>query len=450
MSVAVRPLVRPFVSAGLALATVGVMAAAPTTAPQTRLATDPVSLTAASGSLANVPANIVNAILNIPSAELAGVQRLTAAMYTSQNWFIYSPVNVLGADPSNPEMVKGGVDMLIPFPALSHSLGDQLNWWFMANFPMNAGCTGFPPCPDLNSLLNVMFKVPGPAFYSLDGYTFAEPLTPTNNPVSDQEGQWNADLGQTGVPVPWYADNVKLDQFDSLKSVWNYLTGTPGKVVIPTVNEIVKTYGDFAKSLWNSWNPFVPQGVLWNPYYSVSAFILRPFAKALCPSCNPYDPFMPVGWVPGGWVPDNFTYVPTSPYNPFKHYAVSHGPVPVEYDFTYKIQPIEPGAAATAGQQNPEQPDSPVAANPVSQSPVSQGPVAQAPVPRAASVRANRSRVQPATATSVTGEQSNTSADTAPAISAGTAPAPASPRATRAAAAARTSHDVTTSSRTAE
>lgn len=285
MSVAVRP----YLSAGLALASVGVIAAAPLAAQQDslRLANDRVELTA--GTISNVLTNTVNAFLNIPAAELAGVQRLTAAMLSSQNWFIYSPVNVLGADPSNPEMVKGSLDMLIPFPALSHPTGDALNAWFEANFPMNAGCTGFPPCPDLNSLLNVMFKVPGIAFNMPDGYTFAEPITPTNNPVSNQEGQWNADLGQTGAPVPWYAETVKLDPFEGVKSVVNYLTGTPGKVIIPTVNQIVDTYTAFAKSLWGSFNPFVPQGVLWNPYYSISAFVLRPFAKVLCPSCNPYE-----------------------------------------------------------------------------------------------------------------------------------------------------------------
>lgn len=427
MSVAVRPLFTPLVSAGLALASVGVIATAPQGAPQTRVAGVPVSLTAASGSLANVPMNIVNAILNAPAAELAGVKRLSAALYSSQNWFIYSPVNVLGADPSNPEMVKGLVDMLIPFPALSHSVGDQLNWWFVANFPMNAGCTGFPPCPDLNALLNVMFKVPGPAFYGIDGYTFAEPLTPTNNPVSDQEGQWNADLGQIGVPVPWYADNVKLDQFESVKSVWNYLTSSPGKVSIPTIKEIVDTNVEYLKALWNSWNPFVPQGVLWNPYYSISAVILRPFAKFLCPACNPYDPFMPVGWAPGGWVPDAFKYVPTSPYNPFKHYPVSHGPVPVEYDFNYKVQPTPvTAAAATAGTQSTGESDSAVAASTNALTPVS--------APRPAAARAGRSNVHPAAAAA---EKSGAASDTA-----GAAP---SPRAARAAAAARTTHDSTPS-----
>lgn len=425
MSVALRP----YLSAGLALASVGVIAAAPLAAQQqsVRLANDQVALTA--GTISNVLTNTVNAVLNIPASELDGVKRLTAAMYSSQNWFIYSPVNVLGADPSNPEMVKGLMDMLIPFPTLSRPFGDQLNAWFEANFPMNAGCTGFPPCPDLNSLLNVMFKVPGTAFYDQRGYTFAEPLTPTNNPVSTQEGQWNADLGQTGVPVPWYAETVKLDPFESLKSLVSYLGGTPGKVTIPTAKQIVDTYTAFAKSLWNSWNPFIPQGVLWNPDYSLSAFVLRPFAKALCPTCNPYDPFMPIGWAPGGWVPDAFTYVPTSPTNPFQHYAVSHGPVPVEYDFNYKPEPVVVTAAAVAAAPQGTGSSDSVAPEQTSLTAVTQA------LPTAASARASRAKVQPATAVSASGEAASvaaTPAAEAPAVEVATAKATdSSPRASR-------------------
>ena len=92
MSVAVRP----YLSAGLALASIGVIAAAPIANPQpaVRAANPPVNLTAS--SIANVPQNVLNAVLNIPSAELEGVKRLTAAMVISRSWYVYSPVNVLG------------------------------------------------------------------------------------------------------------------------------------------------------------------------------------------------------------------------------------------------------------------------------------------------------------------------------------------------------------------
>lgn len=347
--------VRPWLSAGVALASVGVIAAAPLAESQQvrHVVNPPVSL--AASSIANVPRNILNALLNIPAAELAGVQRLTAAMVISQSWYVYSDVNVLGWDPGNPEMLKGLVDMMFPFPAFSTPAGEQLNWLVAANLPMNAGCTGFPPCADLSSLTNVMFRVPVVAFLTGGGYTFAEPVTPTNNPVSVQEGQWNFDLGQTGAPVSWYAHTVKLEPLAGVKSALDYLTDTPGTVEIPTVKEIVDTYAAFAKSLWASLYPFVPQSVLWNPYYSISALITRPFYKLLCQGCNSYDPFMPVGWEPGDWVPDAFTYVPTSPYNPFVHYPVSHGPEPVEYDFAYSTE-VAAGAgsaaSASAGQQD--------------------------------------------------------------------------------------------------
>jgi hypothetical protein len=62
-------------------------------------------------------------------------------------------------------------------------------------------------------------------------------------------------------------------------------------------------------ALWKSWYPFVPQSTLWNPKMSLSAYLWRPFAKVLCPDCNPADPFMPVDWNPGDDIPAG-SYVP--------------------------------------------------------------------------------------------------------------------------------------------
>ncbi len=387
--------VRPSVSAGLALLSAGVLTASPLSVPQEslRTITAPVALAAAAGSWANAPANLLNAVLNAPMAEIKGVQRLTAAMISSGSWFIYSPVNVLGADPSNPEMVKGLVDMAIPFPTLSTPDGEQLNAWFTANFPMNAGCTGFPPCPDLGALLNVMFKVPGWKFYTAKGYTFTEPITPALNPVSWQEAQWNFDLGQTGDPVPWYGQTAKFGVLDGTKALVNYLKSTPGKVELPTVKQIWDTYDAFYNSLWASWNPFVPQSVLWNPGYSISAVLTRPFSWALCPSCNPYDPFMPVGWKPGDWVPDAFTYKPASPTNPSLRWPVSHGPQPA-----VTTTPVT-SASATAATDSAAVPALAASAAPAASSPAASAPTVAAGQKRSAPARTARaSRAKPAAA----------------------------------------------------
>ncbi len=96
---------------------------------------------------------------------------------------------------------------------------------------------------------------------------------------------------------------------DIPNSIKAYLTGTPEPVRIRTLRDAVQTYSRLAKALWNSFYPWVPTSLLWNPEYSPSAYLTRPIAPLLCPKCNPYDPYMPVDWepgdptAPGGYVP---------------------------------------------------------------------------------------------------------------------------------------------------
>lgn len=302
---------RPRVPLGLLLVGAGVVSVAPVALiqPDIRATSRAVGLVAAESGL-NVPANLLNAVLNAPMAQIEGVERLTAAMRESKSWWVYSPVNVLGWDPANPEMIKGLVDALVPFPAASKPSGEHLNWWMAANLPMYAGCTGWPPCPDFPGILERMFRVSSLQLYTT-GYTFAEPLTPQYVPVTELEGEWGQYLpDQTFTePVPWYGQYVKLDPMEGVKSVINYLLSEPGQVTFPSLERVVSAYVNLAKSLWDSWYPFVPQSVLWNPAYSISAYITRPFAPLLCPNCNKYDPFMPVDWEPGDPIPPG-GYVP--------------------------------------------------------------------------------------------------------------------------------------------
>jgi hypothetical protein len=73
----------------------------------------------------------------------------------------------------------------------------------------------------------------------------------------------------------------------------NYLQADPTEVTYPTAQEAFQAFTRLATAVWNSWYPFVPQSYIWNPNYSISAYLWRPFAPFLCPSCNPQDPFLP-------------------------------------------------------------------------------------------------------------------------------------------------------------
>ena len=308
--------VRSYVTAGVALVGASVISATPVVPnlaaaeQQIRSVQADVELTAQ--SVANVGPNLVNMFLNMPQAHVDAVNYWADSWVQSGNWWVYSQDNILGWDRANPAMAWSMTDLLLPIPALSKPYGRHVQWWMAANLPMHAGCSGLPPCPNSADMLNSMFRVGAWEFYFGDGYTFGEDgYTPEFEPVGPGESYWGYEYGEDGDPVPWYGQTVKLDPLEGWKSLVDYLMDDPEEVTIPTFAESLAGYMKFMATLVTMYNPFVPQSYLWNPRYSASAYLLRPFAKVLCPQCNPYDPFMPVDWEPGdpyptpvddGWV----------------------------------------------------------------------------------------------------------------------------------------------------
>ncbi|MEW5809844.1 MAG: hypothetical protein AB1925_10345 [Actinomycetota bacterium] len=310
---------RPYVTTGVALVGASLIAAgsvlpveaAVSAAQERTIASMDVGLVASSTALkpgqsyANIIPNLFNAVLSVPRAEIDAINRFSAAMEASKSWWVYSDVNVLGWDPPNEEMTKGFVDMLLPFKPYSEQAGIATFLWFAANFPMNAGCSGFPPCPHPEDILSHMFTVAPWEFYTGDGYTFPDVI----NPISENETHWGQELGETGEKAPWSNTTWLLDPNAGWNATWDYLLNDPEPVDFPTGKEIWDTTVRVTSALWKSWYPFVPQSTLWNPQMSLSAYILRPFAPILCPDCNKADPFMPLDWKPGDSIPKG-SYVP--------------------------------------------------------------------------------------------------------------------------------------------
>ena len=243
-----------------------------------------------SGSVANIPMNLVNAVLGVPRAWLDGLNELSYALEVTGNWWVYSPTNVLGTDPADPAKYTALIDQLIPFKPLSHAIGDQFSWWARANLPMNAGCTGSvgPACADPLGILGVMFQAP--VWTLSSGYKF-----PTlDNPISNAEGDLGDVIpGSVGAPVPWSGSSVKLDPMDPINSVLNFLmadpsTNTPAPI---TLADIGSTLSRFAKALEIAFNPFVPRSFLlkgW-PYTALTPLFL-PFVPLFCKTCDPDNP----------------------------------------------------------------------------------------------------------------------------------------------------------------
>ena len=221
---------RPYATAGVALVGASVIAVTPIapSQPDIRIVDPTVSLAAA--SVANIPANLINAFLNMPAAAVAGIERFAAAMEDSGSWNESHSNNVWGWDPANPEMLKGFVDMLLPFPALSGPLGEHLNWWAAANLPMYEGCAF--KCPDPIGLLSTMFRVPIWEFYDEDGYTFGEVINPID-----------------GQPTEWSGDTVKLDPFEPITSSTNYFREDPRGFQPVSAYEVITAAGNLAAAL---------------------------------------------------------------------------------------------------------------------------------------------------------------------------------------------------------
>lgn len=250
----------------------------------TPVASDP------SGSAANIPANLVNAVLGVPRAWLDGLNELSYALEVTGNWWVYTPTNVLGFDPADPPKITALIDQLIPFKPLSHAVGDQLAWWARANLPMNASCTGTvgPACSDVGPIFNDMFKAP--IWTLASGYQFPE----LYNPVSNAEGAAGVEIpGETGQLAPWSGEYVKLNTSDWITSVTNYLladpaTNAPKPITLP---EIGASLDRFVKALVLAFNPIVPNSYLlkgW-PYTALTPLFL-PLVPLLCKTCNPDNP----------------------------------------------------------------------------------------------------------------------------------------------------------------
>ncbi|ORV83220.1 PE-PPE domain-containing protein [Mycolicibacterium iranicum] len=267
------------------------------------------TITAPDKSWSYIPINLAETIANIPYYAVAGTNRFAEAMRASGSWWVYTPVNVLGWDPANPEMTRAFVDFLIAIPSISEPLGEIADYWARANLPMNAGCTGFPPCDNPAGITDQMFKVMLWDLFSPNGYKFTSPITPEYNPVSSVEGFWGQELGLTGDEVKWHDETVYLTPFQETTSFWDHLMSRPEGIKTPTLQDQFKSFGNLLDALNTTWNPFVPMSYVWNPKMTPFAYLARPFAKLLCPKCNKTDPFMPTGWkvgldiYPGAYIP---------------------------------------------------------------------------------------------------------------------------------------------------
>jgi hypothetical protein len=268
---------RPYVIAGTALvglvgASVVVVAPIAPSAPDLHIASPELRLTVASTSLAYVPVNLIQAIANVPTNELAAMQSMTNALLFTGSWWTGRGQQIWGTDPADPPKWKAGVAMLVPFPALSEPVGESVAVWAEANFPVDAKCHYI--CSDPGPIILGLGQVPVWQLYS--GYTFPTVV----DPLGPVEGAYGFPGTGPGNTMPWSGQTVKLDPLAPVTSVINYLVSPPTGVKHASFADVVTTTGNLGGALVLAFSPFTPGGPL-TPGW--------PYSEEACPACYAVD-----------------------------------------------------------------------------------------------------------------------------------------------------------------
>lgn len=243
------------------LVAAGLIAASPAT-PEVATSSVAVQLTA-DGDLTNVPLNLLYDIINIPANALKATDAFAYSQFFTGPWFIASETNIWGIDLGDPPRIQALLDMLIPFPALSKPLGEQLIGYLQAEIPTNTACDAV--FCTLDGWL-ALFKGYGQVSISdlLNGYTF-----PTEGPsITDPHGAAEGALGIPGTNIgsdgsdvyPWAGTTFTLDVGKPFADFWTSLTADPSTDPLVSMPNVFQVLIDFAASWYVMLNPFLPGG----------------------------------------------------------------------------------------------------------------------------------------------------------------------------------------------
>ena len=271
--------------------------------------------------LLNVPINLFDDIVNIPSTEIQGFDVLGNSLLFSGDWWVPSATNLWGTDPGDLGHYMGLLDVLIPFPQISGlnqpevdptamangtaGLAQQIGLLAAAELPVSSSCDAqgcFPMTPpniitgstafdrDIGflqalggtatnsqgqpfSLFSDWFKVPLSTLTSSSGYTFGSNDTGIVDP-SPNAGAGGGVLSEFGFPgttgtgatagdMPWAGHTFQLNLFGPFENFYNSLfqpvTGGIGGtgIELPALTDITQSFQNFAGGLVVAFDPFV-------------------------------------------------------------------------------------------------------------------------------------------------------------------------------------------------
>ncbi|OBI03136.1 hypothetical protein A5715_08580 [Mycolicibacter heraklionensis] len=261
-----QALIRPVAIATVPLVAAGLFTANPATPAITgssgTVSGVAVQLTA-DGDLTNVPLNLIYAIINIPANALKAVDAFAYSQFFSGPWLVPSETNIWGIDLGDPQRIQALTDMLIPIPALSKPLGEQLSGFLQAEIPSHTACdTIFCSLSGWTALLQGYGQVP--ISQLLNGYTFpteGPTITDPHGPVAAALGFPGTGIGSDGADVyPWAGTTFTLDPGKPWMDFWDSLTADPSAEPLVAIPNVFQVLIDFAASWYVMLNPFLPGG----------------------------------------------------------------------------------------------------------------------------------------------------------------------------------------------
>lgn len=301
---------RPYVVAAAALAAVGAVAVTPIAARPFELPTRSIETRLVDESIANIPINLFDDIINIPANEIYATQFFTDNLFMAGPWFVVSPTNLWGVDPGDPTHFMSVMNFLLPFPGLSGmdapetdfdgGLGQQI-WGLVATeLPTSsgcdaAGCAPFEPESPITGLTGVDFYawlgevLDGQEKFPLFNTWFTNDnlfspyfFNPSLDAQTDPSGAvtpfdgWSSIsglLGGQGIPgtgagdaMPWSGETFTFQPWVPIENFINSLMDTPsttgldGTGIDPIYGdptEIAQTMQAFAAGLL-MFDPFTP------------------------------------------------------------------------------------------------------------------------------------------------------------------------------------------------
>ena len=157
---------RKYVLAAAALAATGAVVAIPSAPVPSQPPVRSIETRLVDTGIENIPVNLFDDILNIPSTEVQGFGVLSDSLLFSGDWWVPSATNLWGTDPGDLGHYMGLLDVLIPFQQISGldqpevdptamangtaGLAQQIGLLAAAELPVSSSCdaeTCFPMTP---------------------------------------------------------------------------------------------------------------------------------------------------------------------------------------------------------------------------------------------------------------------------------------------------------------